>query len=114
MNRRHFRVGRGVVVAVALAAAVPVALPTSASADPISDQKAHVAQVTDQLEALDEVAAAHSVEVAAVAVAWLAAQPGITAPIASARNPEQLATLLPAVGLTLSAGELARLDEASA
>ena len=54
MNRRHIRVGRGVVVAVALAAALPVALPTSASADPISDQKALVANVTDQLEALEQ------------------------------------------------------------
>ena len=53
MNRRHFRVGRGVAVAVALAAAIPVALPTSASADPISDQKELVSQVTDQLEALE-------------------------------------------------------------
>ena len=54
MNRRHIRVGRGVVVAVALAAALPVALPTTASADPISDQKALVANVTDQLEALEQ------------------------------------------------------------
>jgi cell wall-associated NlpC family hydrolase len=53
MNRRHFRAGRGLVVALALAAAVPVALPTSASADPISDQKALVSKVTDQLEALE-------------------------------------------------------------
>ncbi len=41
-------------MALALAAAIPVALPTSASADPISDQKALVANVTDQLEALEQ------------------------------------------------------------
>lgn len=31
--------------------------------------------------------------VAAVALAWVAAQPGVAAPIASARNPEQLAEI---------------------
>ena len=38
------------------------------------------------LAALDEIAAAHSVEPAAVALAWLRAQPTILAPIASART----------------------------
>src|SRR3954452_10309128 len=52
MNRRRIRAGRGLVVALALTV-VPLALPTSASADPISDQKALVAKVTDQLEALE-------------------------------------------------------------
>ena len=56
------------------------------------------------LAALDEVAAAHSTTVAAVALAWLRAQPGVTAPIASARTPEQLAELLPMADLELSAG----------
>src|SRR4051795_5100393 len=66
------------------------------------------------LEALDEVAAAHDVPVAAVAIAWLLAKPGVVAPIASARNPEQLAEVLPGVGLTLTPDQLTRLDEASA
>jgi aryl-alcohol dehydrogenase-like predicted oxidoreductase len=66
------------------------------------------------LDALDEVAAAHDVAVAAVAVAWLAAKPQIAAPIASARNVQQLREVLPAAGLQLTAPELARLDEASA
>ena len=65
------------------------------------------------LAALDEVAAAHDVADAAVAVAWLAAKPGIVAPIASARSVEQLSAVLPAVGLELTADEIARLDEAS-
>src|SRR4051812_45669403 len=65
------------------------------------------------LDALDEVAGAHGVEIAAVAIAWLLAKPGIESPIASARTPEQLAAVLPGVGLELSAEELARLDEAS-
>ena len=47
------------------------------------------------LAVLDEIAAGHEVPVAAVALAWLAAQPTVAAPIASARTPEQLADLLP-------------------
>ena len=38
------------------------------------------------LAALDEIAAAHGVEPAAVALAWLREQPTVLAPIASARN----------------------------
>jgi aryl-alcohol dehydrogenase-like predicted oxidoreductase len=66
------------------------------------------------LAALDEVAAAHDVPVATVALAWLAAQPTVTAPIASARTVEQLPALLGVVDLRLSEKELARLTEASA
>ena len=66
------------------------------------------------LAALDAVAAEHGVEVAAVAIAWLLAKPGVTSPIASARTPEQLAAVLPAVDLQLTADQITRLDEASA
>ena len=52
MNRRRIRAGRGLVVATALLVA-PLVLPAAASADPIEDQKALVARVTDQLEALE-------------------------------------------------------------
>jgi aryl-alcohol dehydrogenase-like predicted oxidoreductase len=65
------------------------------------------------LAALDEVAADHEVQVAAVAIAWLLTKPGITSPIASARTTEQLAAVLPAVGLELTADQITRLDEAS-
>ena len=61
------------------------------------------------LDVLDDVAAAHSTTVAAVALAWLRAQPGVTAPIASARTPEQLAELLPMAELELAPEELDRL-----
>jgi aryl-alcohol dehydrogenase-like predicted oxidoreductase len=61
------------------------------------------------LAALDEIAAAHEVEPAAVAVAWLRQQPTVLSPIASARNEEQLAPLLHSVELTLDADELAKL-----
>jgi aryl-alcohol dehydrogenase (NADP+) len=66
------------------------------------------------LDALDEVAAAHSTTVAAVALAWLLAQPSVLAPIASATSPEQLVELLPATELELTAEELERLSSASA
>ncbi len=65
------------------------------------------------LGALDEVAAAHRVTPAAVAIAWLAAQPTVVAPIASARSPEQLAELMAGARLELGAGEVARLSDAA-
>ena len=65
------------------------------------------------LGVLDEVAGAHAVPLAAVALAWLAAQPTVTAPIASARTVEQLGTILPMAELTLAPDELAALTEAS-
>ncbi len=52
MNRRHIRVGRSAVIALGMTV-LPVVLPTTAAADPISDQKTLVAKVTDQLEALE-------------------------------------------------------------
>jgi aryl-alcohol dehydrogenase-like predicted oxidoreductase len=61
------------------------------------------------LAALDEIAAAHDVEVAAVAIAWLREQPTVLAPIASARNESQLAPLLAGMNLQLNSDELARL-----
>ncbi|MGW5369750.1 aldo/keto reductase [Streptomyces sp. NPDC004009] len=66
------------------------------------------------LTALDEVAAAHGAPVATVALAWLAAQPTVTAPIASARTVEQLPALLGVAELRLSQQELDRLTQASA
>ncbi len=64
------------------------------------------------LAALDEVAGARGVEPSTVAVAWLAAQPTVVAPIASARTPEQLPPLLAAAGLALTQAELAVLNAA--
>lgn len=66
------------------------------------------------LGVLDEVAAAHDTTVAAVALAWLAAQPTVVAPIASARTPEQLADLLPMASLRLTDAELVRLTSTAA
>ncbi len=66
------------------------------------------------LAALDSVAAAHQATPAQVALAWLMARPGITAPIASATSVEQLHELLAATELSLTHNEIAQLDLASA
>lgn len=66
------------------------------------------------LAALDQVAAAHNTTVASVALAWLAAQPTVATPLAGARNPAQIAELLPFLTLRLAEDELALLDKASA
>jgi aryl-alcohol dehydrogenase-like predicted oxidoreductase len=66
------------------------------------------------LGALDEIAGTHDVPVATVALAWLAARPTVTAPIASARTVEQLPALVGVGELTLSEAEVERLTEASA
>ncbi len=65
------------------------------------------------LDALDAVAAEHDTSPAAVSLAWLAAQPTVLAPIASATSRGQLSELTASVRLTLSSADLARLDEAS-
>ena len=65
------------------------------------------------LAALDSVAAERGTTVAAIALAWLLGRPGVVAPIASARTPEQLAELLPAAALSLTAEESDRLEAAS-
>lgn len=59
------------------------------------------------------IAAERGMPAAAVAVAWLLAQPGVTAPIVGANSPEQLAEVLPAAELRLTGDETAALNEAS-
>ncbi|MEV6741074.1 aldo/keto reductase [Streptomyces sp. NPDC051104] len=66
------------------------------------------------LTALDEVAEARGAEIPTVALAWLAAQPTVAAPIASARTVEQLPALLAVADLTLTDEDVAKLTEASA
>ncbi len=66
------------------------------------------------LEVVDQVAAAHGVEQASVALAWLRTRPGVCAPLASARNVGQLGALLASATLKLAADEVSSLDEASA
>jgi aryl-alcohol dehydrogenase-like predicted oxidoreductase len=66
------------------------------------------------LTAVRDVAARHNAKPAQVALAWLIAQPGLTAPIASATSVTQLAELMAAPRLTLSADDLKTLDRVSA
>ncbi|WP_414470779.1 aldo/keto reductase [Microvirga sp. M2] len=66
------------------------------------------------LAALDEVAARKSANVAQVALAWLMARPGLTAPIASATSLEQMSDLVASTRLHLDSGDIERLDQASA
>lgn len=66
------------------------------------------------LDALDEVADRQCSTPASVALAWLIARPGITAPIASATSLEQVASLASAVQLTLAPADIDALDRSSA
>jgi len=66
------------------------------------------------LAVMDAIAAERRVSLAAIALAWLMAKPGVTAPIASATSPDQLAELMQALELELSPGEMGRLDAAGA
>ncbi|MCK9915828.1 aldo/keto reductase [Microbacteriaceae bacterium K1510] len=66
------------------------------------------------LDALDQVAGRHNATLAQIALAWLIAKPGVTAPIASATSVEQLKDILKAPSLKLSAEDIAALDKASA
>jgi aryl-alcohol dehydrogenase-like predicted oxidoreductase len=65
------------------------------------------------LAALDQIAAETGAALATVALAWTMAQPGITAPIASATGVDQLRELLESLTLELTAGQLECLDAAS-
>ncbi|TGR75580.1 aldo/keto reductase, partial [Mesorhizobium sp. M2D.F.Ca.ET.223.01.1.1] len=65
------------------------------------------------LAALDALAERHSAKQAEVALAWIIARPGITAPIASATTPAQMDSLIRAASLKLSADDIAALDRAS-
>jgi aryl-alcohol dehydrogenase-like predicted oxidoreductase len=67
---------------------------------------------TSILAALDKVAAANDATPAEVSLAWLVAQPGVTAPIASATSVEQVRSLAKGVRLKLSEEDLQVLTEA--
>jgi aryl-alcohol dehydrogenase-like predicted oxidoreductase len=66
------------------------------------------------LAAMDAVAAETGATLAQIALAWLAAQPGVTAPIASATSVEQLDELLGFRDLSLTPDQLERLTAAGA
>jgi aryl-alcohol dehydrogenase-like predicted oxidoreductase len=64
------------------------------------------------LPTLDAIAAETGASHGAIALAWLARQPGIAAPIASASRPGQLDVQFEALALELSEDQLARLTAA--
>jgi aryl-alcohol dehydrogenase-like predicted oxidoreductase len=66
------------------------------------------------LTALDEVAKYEKTSLTAVALAWLIAQPSITAPIASATSPQQVEDLIKGAQLQLTTASMDKLDKASA
>lgn len=66
------------------------------------------------LKALDSVSATHGVKPAEVALAWLIACKGVTAPIASATSVAQVESFARAAQLELTADEVALLDRAGA
>ena len=66
------------------------------------------------LDALDAVAKAHGAKPAEVALAWLIAREGVTAPIASATTVEQVDSLVRATQLELTPEEIQSLTDASA
>ncbi len=66
------------------------------------------------LAVMDEISAETGAGLPAIALAWLNARPGIAAPIASARTPEQLDALLEGASLVLDDAHIARLTAAGA
>lgn len=66
------------------------------------------------VDALNDVAARHDRTPAQVALAWLMAQPGVTAPIASATSDKHLDDLVAATSLRLSDEDLRQLNDVSA
>jgi aryl-alcohol dehydrogenase-like predicted oxidoreductase len=101
----YFSLAKGFLTGKYRPGGPPVDSPRSGGASVYLDERGAVV-----LAALDDIAAAHEVSVAAVALAWLRSQPTVVAPIASARTPEQLAEILLVAELELTPDELARLD----
>jgi aryl-alcohol dehydrogenase-like predicted oxidoreductase len=81
---------------------------TAAFAPPVEEE--HLYRVVD---ALDEIAAETGKTVPQVALNWLLQRPTVSSVIIGARNEEQLRQNLGAVGWSLTADQVARLDRAS-
>jgi aryl-alcohol dehydrogenase-like predicted oxidoreductase len=76
---------------------------------PVDDER-----LFDVVDALDAVAAEIGKTIPQVAIAWLLSRPTVSSVIIGARNESQLRDNLGAVGWSLSADQIARLDAASA
>lgn len=86
-------------------------LPESARAQRIQDHLMTEPNLAT-LDRVEQVAQGRGATTAQVALAWLLAKPGITAPIIGANSVAQLVELLPAAELSLSSEECALLEGA--
>ena len=82
-----------------------------AGSDRLSDERYNTEADFDVADRLTEVAAERDAPPAQVALAWLLARPGVTAPIVGATRPGHISDALAAAELTLTAQERARLEE---
>jgi aryl-alcohol dehydrogenase-like predicted oxidoreductase len=79
------------------------------SEPPVNDED----KLYDTIEVAVKIGESHGVSAAQVSLAWLLAKPGVTSLVVGARTPEQLRDNLAAADLTLSADEIAALDDVS-
>ena len=84
---------------------------TRSSTDPFTDYLYDQPTDFDVVDQAQAVAAARGVPTAQVALAWLLAKPGVTAPIVGSTKPAHLQDALAAEQLTLSADEVASLEK---
>ncbi len=84
---------------------------TRSDSDPFTDYLYSQPTDFDVVERVADVAAERGVPPAQIALAWLLHKPAVTAPIVGATKPEHLADALAAEQLSLSAEEIARLEE---
>jgi len=84
---------------------------TRSGSDAFADELYRQPTDFDVVDRVREIAGARSVPPAQVALAWLLARPGVTAPIVGATRVEHLADALAAEGLSLGEDEIARLEE---
>jgi aryl-alcohol dehydrogenase-like predicted oxidoreductase len=82
-----------------------------ARTDAFTDQLYGRPEDFDVIDRLKEVAAQRGAPPAQVALAWLLAKPGVTAPIVGATRPGHLSDALAAERLALTHDEVARLEE---
>jgi aryl-alcohol dehydrogenase-like predicted oxidoreductase len=87
-------------------------LTTRSRTDPFADSLYAPEVDFDVVDGVVGVAGERGVAPAQVALAWLLHKPGVTAPIVGATKPGHVADALAAEQLELSAGEIARLEEA--
>jgi 1-deoxyxylulose-5-phosphate synthase len=78
--------------------------------DPLSDQRYRAEADFDVVDRLAEVAAEREVPAAQLALAWLLARPGVTAPIVGATKLGHISDALAAVDLTVTPEEASRLE----